>query len=234
MSNTKAITVITGIDDLIALPVGVKIQDRDGDVYIKTDLDTYTSVLYTLSTNYLVDYLPAVVLDESIEFEVGDEVKVISEQFFAARVAPGDFGKVVEVQGDRYVWVKFSDDLHIPFKKDEISLVRRNIESARKTSDEIIDLFVEVFRKLLDRVPTAGEEQPANLPPDKDVLITSVEELNALPDGSVVSATIPTSVPTRYKDRGHWRVVGESGTFDYTTAYLARSGKLRLVYRPIN
>jgi hypothetical protein len=229
--TTPTIIAITGIDDLLALPVGVKIQDRDGDVFTKTDLDTYVSALYEFPTHYLVEYLPGVVLPEPVEFLAGDDVRVISEDFLAARVVPGDLAKVDRVDED-HIWVRFSDNLYLPFKREELELVRRDIEFARTVSDGVIDKIVGAFRKLLDRAPTATKDPGQVLPPAQEVLITSTTELSALPDGSVVAATVETTAPTRYKDGDNWRAVGKDGTFNYTTAKLAQAGKLRLVYKP--
>lgn len=235
--STLTHTAVTGIDDLIALPVGVKLQDRDGDVFTKTDIDTYASILYTFPTNYLIDYLPAVVLPEPVEYLVGDEVRVTADQFIAAKVVSGDLAEVTEVptKDSRFIWVKFPDGLNLPFDANEIELVRRDIEFARTVSNGVVDKIVGAFRALLDRAPTATKDPNQALPKVEDVLVTSVAELHALPEGSVVSATIPTKQPTRHKDAaGNWRSHGEAGTFNYTTGKLAYAGKLRLVYRPTN
>ncbi|MFC4089323.1 hypothetical protein [Micromonospora sp. GCM10011541] len=230
-TSTQTQAAITGIDDLVALPVGVKIQDRDGDVFTKTDADTYTSVLYEFPTTYLIDYLPAVVLAEPIEFEVGDEVRVNTPEFVGGRILPGDLAEVVD-KSEWFVDVRFADGLTVPFKRAELDLVRRDIESARKLSDGIIDRIIASFRNLLDRAPTATKDPGQVVPTAESVLITSLAMLAALPDGSVVAATIPTKSATRYKDSGNWRAMGEEGTFNYTTAKLAEAGKLRLVYNP--
>lgn len=232
--TTRTRTAITGLDDLVALPLGVKLQDRDGDVFTKTDIDTYTSILYTFPTNYLIDYLPAVVLPEPVEYHLGDEVRVTADQFTAAKVVPGDLAEVTEVptKDSRFIWVEFPDGLNLPFDANEIELVRRDIEFARTVSNGAVDKIVGAFRTLLDRASTATKEPEQALRPTREVLITSIVELNALPEGSVVSATIPTATPIRYKDQGAWKVMGESGTFNYTTARLAMTGKLRLAYKP--
>lgn len=225
-------TSITGIDDLVALPVGARFQDRDGDVFVKTDQDTYTSYHYTFPATYMAEYLPALVVAEPTRYSVGDEVRIISPEFLGARVVPGDIGTVVRIEDAGHLQVRFPDNLHLPLKPDEVELVRRDIESARAASDEAIDRIVGAFRKLLDRAPTATKDPNQELPPAEDVLITSLDELRELPDGSVVAATIPTAVPVRYKDGDSWRATSEGGTFNYTTARLARAGKLRLVFRP--
>jgi hypothetical protein len=229
--TTSTTFAITGIDDLLALPVGVKIQDRDGDVFTKTDQDTYHSALYEFPTHYLVEYLPGVVLPEPVDFQVGDQVRVLTDEFFAARVRSGHHGTVVEHTGP-YLDIRFEDGLTMPLHPNELELVRRNIESARVVSDGIIDRLVAGFRKLLDQAPTATKDPGQVIDTSEPVLITSTTELSALPDGSVVTATVETTAPTRYKDGDNWRAMGKEGTFNYTTAKLAQAGKLRLVYKP--
>ncbi|WP_028192303.1 hypothetical protein [Salinispora pacifica] len=231
METDTLVVAITGIDDLVALPVGVAIQDRDGDVFTKIDIDTYASAIYTFPANYLLDYLPAIVLCEPIEFEAGDVVRITKDGLDVIYIRSGDLAEVAEVD-DAHIWVRFEDFLHLPFKREEVELVRRSIESARKGSDQIVDQIVSVFRGLLDEIPTAakGRGQPAETA--EPVLITSVAELNALPNGSVVTATVATASPTRYKSGGRWRVMGSGGTYDYTTSRLAEAARLRLVYKP--
>ncbi|MFD6636735.1 hypothetical protein ACFWDN_13030 [Micromonospora chalcea] len=224
--GTNIETAVTSIDELIALPVGVKLVDKDGDVFEKIDQDTYQAELFDFPTHYLVDYLPATVLDEPVEFRKGDTVKVVTDAFHAAKVYPGHVGEVVGP--GLFSDVRFAEDgLTIPFKADEIKLIRRDIAEARKDANGIIDRIVATFRELLDKVPTAAEAAaPA------EVLITSVEELRDLPEGSLVAATVETSRPVRRKTDTGWVEDGTGSPVTYTTQMLARYGKLRLVYKP--
>ncbi|MEU7570295.1 hypothetical protein [Micromonospora sp. NPDC049240] len=226
MGTNTIETAVTSIDELIALPVGVKLVDKDGDVFEKIDQDTYQAELFDFPTHYLVDYLPATVLGEPVEFRKGDTVRVVTDAFHAAKVYPGHVGEVVT--SGLFSDVRFAEDgLTVPFKADEIKLIRRDIAEARKDANGIIDRIVATFRELLDKVPTAEKVEPA-----AEVLIASVRELNDLPDGSVVAATIETGRPVRRKQGGRWWAEGHLAPCDFTTTMLAADGKLRLVYKP--
>lgn len=152
--STAPFITVEDVEGLVALPVGALIQDIDGDIWEKTDPDTYkldgngagndaldvNVWLPGIVTNpeTLIDEDNAFVIEnannEIGDFEPGDVVRVISP-IYSSTIDVGATGKVIEVgigYRDQYIEVTVDgvgvgDDGEYPwvFEPREIALVER-------------------------------------------------------------------------------------------------------------
>ncbi|MEU8327340.1 hypothetical protein [Micromonospora sp. NPDC048839] len=127
MSSTTTQTRTVQIDTkegLIALPVGAKVKDRDGDRYRRTESGFITghgSDGIPFSFGELAVYLPCTLENPEIlssELKTGDPVTV-SADMFAPYIKRGDKGTVSRVVGP-HLYVSFPDGLVLPFLPNEL------------------------------------------------------------------------------------------------------------------
>jgi hypothetical protein len=211
-ATIEIVITVEDVEGLDALPVGLRFQDIDGDVFLKMEEDRYVSfdrdgfVLYDMKADEVEESLPGTVLNPEVlgEFrdevtslgslKVGDPVVVLTNQFPSVGVQ-GDTG-VVRRFDAWYVHCEVNGVV-FPFREDEVALLSVVEENTENTEDSV-------------------------------VAVLDGDDLDALPDGSVVT----DGVSIRMKVRGDWLHPSEPGTYNWHTRLVAEMVGLSVAYVP--
>jgi hypothetical protein len=205
-----AVTV-EDVEGLDALPLDTRIEDIDGDVFTKMEEGRYQAfsrgyLAYDFTADELEESLPGIVLNP----ELMGEFRALPTELDGFSI--GD--SVVVVTGSFL-------DIATPGTAGVVKQVIRNEMLNVTLPDGLVFPF---------RPDELAHAEPALA---VGVVIETVETLDSLPDGTVLSApSTLTETRSRVKVNGDWLCPSKRGTYNHSTRFHASQGDLRVAYLP--